>query len=171
MQIGYKLYENLRDRQPKEFEALQLEMALTCEKNGWCMEDGYDEDGKRYLIINPPAGANLGDIKAAKLAGFKKQRNAEEVLPIEWNGSLYDYDSNSRERMRIKRQDIEDKGGAGKILWTLADNGEIEIGLDDFKGINSVAAERSEALHIKYNTLKAHVEAAINEEELASIVW
>lgn len=54
MEIGFKLYEELRDTQPEEFEALQLEMALTCEANGWCMEDGYDEDGKRYLIINPP---------------------------------------------------------------------------------------------------------------------
>lgn len=53
MQIGYKLYEDLRDTQSEEFERLQLEMALTCEANGWCMEDGYDGD-RRYLIINPP---------------------------------------------------------------------------------------------------------------------
>ena len=54
MQIGYKLYEDLKDTNLEEFESLQLEMALTCEANGWCMEDGYDEDGRRYLIINPP---------------------------------------------------------------------------------------------------------------------
>ena len=54
MQIGYKLYEDLRDTQPDKFEALQLEMALTCEANGWCMEDGYDGD-RRYLVINPPS--------------------------------------------------------------------------------------------------------------------
>lgn len=54
MEIGFKLYEDLRETNLEEFEALQLEMALICEANGWCMEDGYDEDGKRYLIINPP---------------------------------------------------------------------------------------------------------------------
>ena len=54
MEIGYKLYEDLSSEGRETFERNQLEMALACEANGWCMEDGYDEDGKRYLIINPP---------------------------------------------------------------------------------------------------------------------
>ena len=54
MEIGYKLYEDFSDEGHGAFKKAQLEMALTCEANGWCMEDGYDEDGKRYLIINPP---------------------------------------------------------------------------------------------------------------------
>ena len=54
MEIGYKLYVDLSEEGRESFEKAQLEMALTCEANGWCMEDGYDEDGKRYLIINPP---------------------------------------------------------------------------------------------------------------------
>lgn len=49
MQIGYKLYEGTQD-----FVRLEYEMALICEANGWCMEDGYDAKG-RYLIINNPA--------------------------------------------------------------------------------------------------------------------
>ncbi len=54
MEIGYKLYEDFSEEGSEAFEKAQLEMALTCEANGWSMEDGYDEDGKRYLIINPP---------------------------------------------------------------------------------------------------------------------
>lgn len=53
MEIGDKLYEDYRDENPEEFQRLQVEMAIACEQNGWCMEDG-DEDGRRYLIINPP---------------------------------------------------------------------------------------------------------------------
>lgn len=49
MEIGTKLYEN-----EENFEVLQVEMALICDKNGWCMDEGYDEDGSRYLIIKPP---------------------------------------------------------------------------------------------------------------------
>lgn len=106
-----------------------------------------------------------------KVAAFKAARNAEEIAPIEWNGNLYDYDADSRDRMSIKRRDIEDKGGTGTILWTLADNTHTEIGLADFIGINSAAAERSEALHIKYNLLKVQAEAATTKEELEAIVW
>lgn len=54
MKIGYKLYEDFSDEGRETFEKAQLEMALACEANGWCMEDGYDDDSKRYLIINPP---------------------------------------------------------------------------------------------------------------------
>jgi hypothetical protein len=61
MQIGYKLYEGAEN-----FAQLQLEMALTCEANGWCMEDGYDGD-RRYLIINPPVEPSLEELKKAKL--------------------------------------------------------------------------------------------------------
>lgn len=117
------------------------------------------------------AKKEIAKLKEAKTAAFKAARNAEEVVPVEWDGNLYDYDSDSRERMRIKRQDIEDKGGKGTILWTLANNEQTEIGLDDFKGINSVAAGRSEALHDKYNSLKAKVEVAASKEELENIVW
>lgn len=92
MNIGYKLYENLRDTQPEEFERLQLKMALTCEANGWCMEDGYDEDGKRYLIINPPVEPSLEELKTAKfkevnewterkiISGFVSTCSGESVI-------------------------------------------------------------------------------------------
>lgn len=68
MEIGTRVYEGCEN-----FEALQLEMALTCDEQGWCMEDGYDEvTGVRYLIINPPEVISEEDIfeaaKAEKLA-------------------------------------------------------------------------------------------------------
>ena len=106
-----------------------------------------------------------------KTAAFKAARNAEEIAPIEWNGNLFDYDADSRDRLRIKRQNIEDNGGTGTIKWTLADNSFTVIGLADFIGINNAASERSEALHYKYNVLKAQAEAATTKEELESIVW
>ena len=63
MEIGTRVYEGCEN-----FEALQLEMALTCDAQGWCMEDGYDEEtGVRYLIINPPEVIPEEDIfEAAK---------------------------------------------------------------------------------------------------------
>lgn len=68
MEIGYKLYEKLRETNEEEFEKLQVEMALLCVEKGWCMEDGYDENGDRYLIINPPQEISIQELQAAKLA-------------------------------------------------------------------------------------------------------
>ncbi len=159
--IGTKLYKG------QFVDEQYIECAMYCNEAQLAT---IEDKGDYYEVVEIPA-PSLDELKTAKIAEFKTQRNAEEVLPIEWDGNLYDYDSDSRERMRIKRQDIEDKGGTEKILWTLADNGEIEIGLDDFIGINSAAAERSEALHDKYNSLKSKVEAAESIEELENIIW
>ena len=46
------------------FEKAQVEMALICKANGWHMNDGYDEEGKRYLIIDPPEVPTLEQQKA-----------------------------------------------------------------------------------------------------------
>lgn len=113
----------------------------------------------------------IAKLKEAKTAAFKAARNAEEIAPIEWNGNLFDYDADSRDRLSIKRRNIEDNGGTGTVKWTLADNTHTVIGLADFIGINNAASDRSEALHYKYNVLKAQAEAATTKEELESIVW
>lgn len=138
-------------------------------------EVGYIQefrDGKGVVWVAPPNEEyTFEDLKANKIELFKSLRNAEEIAPIEWNGHLFDYDSDSRDRLAIKRQNIEDNGGAGTITWTLADNSFAIIGLDDFIGINNAASERSEALHLKYNVLKAKVEACSFEDELNAIVW
>lgn len=132
------------------------------------VEEAYD--GNWYVKGYAPEKP-LSMLIEEKTATFKVARNAEEIAPIEWNGNLYDYDADSRDRLRIKRQNIEDNGGTGTIKWTLADNSFTVIGLADFIGINNAASKRSEALHYKYNVLKAQAEAATTKEELESIVW
>lgn len=103
MEIGFKLYEDFSEEGREAFEKAQLEMALACEANGWCMEDGYDEDGKRYLIINPPYVApepTEEEIEAKVLAQAKQER-AEEVskITVEVDGLIFDGDEDSQTRM------------------------------------------------------------------------
>lgn len=175
MQIGYKLYEDLRDTQPEEFEALQVEMALTCEANGWCMEDGYDEDGKRYLIINPPYEPTVDELKPAKLAEFKAIRDSLEVEPITYNGNNFDYDEKARDRINaaIIALDMQSAliGSEASLSWTTADNTEAIVTANDLRGVIANVALRSNALHIKYRELKELVELAETAEDLEAIVW
>ena len=158
--LGTKLYKGKYTN--KEY----ADLAVWCNANGATIEDM----GEYYECKALPT-PSLEELKEEKVAAFKAARNAEEIAPIEWNGNLFDYDADSRDRMSIKRRNIEDNGGNGTVTWTLADNSYTVIGLADFIGINNAASDRSEALHYKYNVLKAQAEAATTKEELEAIVW
>ena len=78
MEIGFKLYEDLSEEGREAFEKAQLEMALLCEKKGWCMEDGYDDDdGKRYLIINPPEPEYVPTQEEIEAKALAKEKHVE----------------------------------------------------------------------------------------------
>lgn len=164
MQIGYKLYEGTEN-----FEELQLEMALICDANGWCMEDGYDEDGKRYLIINPPYEQSLEELKSEKITEFKFTRDNLEIKPVEYNGHLFDYDEKARDRINAAIIALDLAGG--NLSWTTADQKEAVVTANDLRGIIANVALRSNALHVKYRELKELVESANTKEELDKVVW
>lgn len=170
MKIGDKVYEDLRETDAEAFERLQLEMALTCEKEGWCMEDGYDVDGRRYLIINPPPVINIEEFKTLKIKELKKERDIREVLPISCKGKIFDYDDKARERMRIAQQALEDNNIPSQT-WTCADNTTTELTVEDFKAINTIAAQRSGQLHEQYNKLKVYIDALKTVEEVEIVTF
>lgn len=120
---------------------------------------------------NNRGALELAEAKEAKKAEMKMKRDAGEVMPLLYNGHLYDFDEKSRERLDRKRQEIEDKGGTGTIPWTLADNTETTIGLQDFIAINSAATERAEMLHFKYRKLRQKIDDATTIEEVARVKW
>ena len=68
-------------------------------------------------------------------------------------------------------QALEDNGGKGEITWTTADNQRVPLGVSDFATINGAAANRSNALHIKYNELKEQVNACTTVDEVEAIEW
>lgn len=127
MKIGYKLYEDFSDEGREVFEKAQLEMALACEKNGWCMEDGYDKYGKRYLIINPPEPEYVPtqeEIKAKALAKAKAERaNAVAKITVEVDGLIFDGDEDSQTRMArtITASQALGLPEDSTISWAMAD--------------------------------------------------
>ena len=64
-----------------------------------------------------------------------------------------------------------DNEGMESILWTTADNQRVPLTVEDFAEINSMAAYRSNSLHIKYNELKITVNEAQTKEEVEAVVW
>lgn len=169
MNIGYKLYEDLRDTQPNEFEHLQLEMALTCEANGWCMEDGYDEDGKRYLIINPPYVPSLDELKQSKILQLKSERDTIQELPIEYNGKFFDYNKESIQKLNEAKDCLEDT--EDKQIWICADNTLTYLTYEDIMAIKRLGKERSNDAHIQYAKLKYIIEQSETEQEVDIITF
>lgn len=127
------------------------------------------EDGNWYLA-GYASSTPLEELKQQKIALFKYCRDNEEVAVMEYNNKTFDYDDKSRERMRIAEKALVDNNLASQ-LWTCADNTQVELTVQDFKNINSLAAQRSGALHVKYNELKDLVNACTTAEDLEQVIW
>lgn len=114
----------------------------------------------------------LDELKAYKIAEMKAERNIREQQIIEYNGSTFDYDDLARERLLLGRQSLEDAGVEdAKLKWTCADNEITYLGVEDFKGINTVAATRSIMLHDTYNKLKVLINSCGTKEELEKVTF
>lgn len=79
----------------------------------------------------------LDEVKAAKIAELKAERDSKEVKPITYNGNSYDYDDKARERINaaiiaLDVQTAQTKATAS-IDWTTADNQDVKVTADDLR--------------------------------------
>lgn len=116
-----------------------------------------------------PLNTSLKELKVAKLAELKLQRDTAEVLPIQYNGNSYDYDEKARDRINAAIIALELQGEHATIEWTLADNGTATVTANDLKGVIASVAARSNTLHVAYRNAKEKVEKAVYKEELDAI--
>jgi hypothetical protein len=162
--IGTKFYKPVKT----EEECAAYNVAVD-----WCnsTQKGIIEDkGDYYEVIAVPA-PSLEEVKAQKISELKGIRDTKEVEPVQTDKGLFDYDDKSRDRLAIARQALTDNEGMESILWTTADNQRVPLTVEDFAEINSMAAYRSNSLHIKYNELKIKVNEAQTTEEVEAVVW
>ena len=159
-------WENIEDNRGKEY---------------WLQDDAYGTPAREMKELGPlPEGATLKapertleEVKAAKIAELKTQRDSREVQPIEYGGNLYDYDDKARERINaaiiaLDMQTAQTKAVAS-IEWTTANNADISVTADDLRCVIAMVAQRSNALHVAYRTAKGKVEAAATVAEVEAI--
>lgn len=134
------------------------------------------------LSINDEALAELGvtvtheeepieSIRARKIMELKRQRDVAEVEPIEYNSNSYDYDDKARDRINAAIIALSLQGENASIDWTTADNQDVKVTANDLRMIIAAVAVRSNALHVKYRTLKQQVQECKTMEELEAIKW
>lgn len=110
-------------------------------------------------------------IKERKIEALKMQRDKAEVEPIEYNSNLYDYDEKARDRINAAIIALELQGANADIAWTTADNQDVSVTAADLRAIVAAVAVRSNALHIKYRSLKAQVQACSSAGDVEAIKW
>lgn len=144
----------------------------------WLPEDTYGAPAREVKELGAlPDGAtltppeqSLDELKTAKIASLKAERDNREVEPIDHNGHLYDYDDKARDRINAAIIALELAGAKASLEWTCADNTDATVTAADLRNIIAAVAVRSNTLHIAYRTAKTAVEAAQSKEELEAIV-
>ena len=141
---------------------------LDCEV-GYILE--YVDGGGLRFVAPPNEGPlSLEETKANKIALMKAERDNREVAVISYKDIALDYDDKARERMRIAQQALEDNNIESQ-LWTCADNVQVLLTVQDFKNINTLAAQRSGMLHIQYNKLKEYINSLTTIEEVEAVTF
>lgn len=128
------------------------------------------QEGVGIVWVPPPNDGplTLEEAKTNKVALMKVERDNREAAIITYNDITLDYDRVSRERMDRAEKYLVDNN-LPYILWTCADNTRSVLTVDDFKNINTIAAQRSAFLHEQYNKLKDYIDTLESFDELAGI--
>lgn len=128
------------------------------------------DTGLEQLGVNvAEAEEPIENIRAHKIMELKRQRDDAEVEPIAYDGHLYDYDSQARDRISAAIIWLDAQGDGAKISWTTADNVDSVVTAQDLRMIIAYAAERNNKLHTAYRIAKEQVEAAQSKTEIDTI--
>lgn len=138
--------------------------AIWCNANNATIED----KGDYYEVVTLPL-PTLEEIKTAKIAELKTERDAREVEPINYQGYSFDYDSKARDRISAAIIALDVQGADASIDWTTADNADTPVTANDLKMIIAAIAVRSNKLHTAYRVAKEKVEAATTAAEVEAV--
>lgn len=138
--------------------------AIWCNQNNATIEDKGD-----YYEVVTLSLPTLKEVKTAKIAALKAQRDVAEVEPINYQGYSFDYDSKARERINAAIIALEVAGASATLTWTTADNQDVKVTASDLRGVIAQVAVRSDKLHMAYRKAKEKVDAAATKEEVESI--
>ena len=130
-------------------------------------DDNLKELGVEVIHAEEP----IETLRERKILMLKRQRDVAEVEPIAYNGHLYDYDSKARERINAAIIALDQQGADAAIAWTTADDNDVTVTAADLRAVIAAVAMRSNALHVKYRTLKHQVQECKTMEELEAIKW
>ena len=124
-------------------------------------------------IFNHAAGAwqfNIDLGKNARWRAMKQARDTAEFGSFSYNSSTFDCDSVSQGRIQAAVQAaLVDSSFV--TTWTLSDNTTKELNAIEVKELGKALADHVKACHDRGRIVRAQIDAATTEAELAEINW
>ena len=127
----------------------------------------------------PPYVPTLEEVKLQRKEYIKQKRNdAEAATPFLYDGSLFDYDPLSRERINSAVIGSTIAAVSGVIptstvvaAWRLYDNSERDMTVADWLAFKQAEIARSTECFTKAARLKSDIESATTIEAVNAIDW
>lgn len=146
-------------------------------KEYWLPGDTYGTPGREVKEIGPlPEGATLtppeqtlDELKTAKIAELKAERDRREQSVITYNGKGFDYDLKSVAKLNEARDVLMVDGGSQ--AWICADSSITTLTADDITEIKRLGKERSNDLHMQYAALKVYIEGLQDKEAVEAVTF
>ena len=108
--------------------------------------------------------------KDEKWANVKKRRNAAEYGTLAWEGSTFDADVTSRNRLMGVAMAAQQRGGPpAEIMWRLADNSSRRLTTAQLADVNAALWQRAVDAHTRAAELRSQINACTSLRDLAQL--
>jgi hypothetical protein len=112
----------------------------------------------------------LADLKSAQWVTIKRARSAAEYAGFTWDGSTFDSDAISQNRI-TGAVTLAQMSSTFSIDWVLADNTVRTLNQSDMLAVGAALGAHVAAIFAKGVLLREQIEAATTAEEVAGVVW
>lgn len=131
--------------------------------NSFAFEDEVDLEEETRRKVEK----EFADLKEARVADMKAERDRIQELPIEYNGKSFDYNKESLQKLNEAKDALQ--GTTDKQIWICADNSLTYLTYEDIMAIKKLGKDRSNDVHIQYAKLKYLIESKETAEEIMAI--
>jgi hypothetical protein len=124
-------------------------------------------DGAKLVWHDP---RTLADHKAAQWELIKQARSQAEYAGFTWDGSTFDSDTLSQNRI-TGAVTLAQLSPGFTINWTLADNSTRTLNQADMIAVGVALGQHVQTQFTKAQALRVAIEAATTPEQVAAVVW
>lgn len=112
----------------------------------------------------------LNEFKDAQWEVIKVARDAAEFSSFVWDGSQFDADALSQQRI-IGAAQLAEINPAYEVDWTLANNSVRHLNATQMKAVGVALGDHVNAQHVKARGLRQQIQDATTREEIEAVVW
>lgn len=113
---------------------------------------------------------SLDEVKAAQWEKVKASRYRAEASGFLWDGSLFDSDKISQQRITAAAQ-IASLNPEFSVDWTLADNSVRSLSASDMLAVCAAMGAHLNQQHATGRNLRAQIDSATNTAGVESVCW